>query len=58
MPAPKGDGLAAVGGSGWPGPQSAQSVAYRPLGCSAPGLPAIEGVCSDGGEGEVAPRKS
>ena len=58
MPAPKGDGLAAVGGSGWPGPQSAQSVAYRSLGCSAPGLPVIEGVCSDGGEGEVAPRKS
>ena len=47
-----------VGGSGWPGPQSAQSVPYRPLGCSAPGLPVTEKVCSDGGEGDVAPRKS
>ena len=40
------------------GPRSAQSVPYWPLGCSAPGLPVIEGGCSDGGEGEVAPRKS
>ena len=55
LPAPKGGGLAAVRGSGWPGPQS---VPYRPLGCLAPGLPVIDGVCSDGGEGEVAPRKS
>jgi hypothetical protein len=59
VPSRKGQGaLAAGGGSGWPGPQSAQSVPYRPLGCSAPGLPVTEKVCSDGGGGEVAPRKS
>jgi hypothetical protein len=55
VPARKGDGLTAGGGGGWPGPQSAQSVPYR---CSAPGLPVTEGVCSDGGEGESAPRRS
>ena len=58
VPARREDGLAAGGGSGWPGPRSAQSVPYWPLGCSAPGLPVTEGGCSDGGEGEVAPKKS
>ena len=58
VPSRKGGALAAGGGSGWPGPQTAQSVPYRPLGCSAPGLPVTEKVCSDGGEGDVAPRKS
>ena len=58
VPARKGDGLIAGGGSGWPGPQSVQSVPYLSQGCSAPGLPVTEWVCSDGGEGEVAPRRS
>ena len=47
--------LACGGGSGWPGPQSAQSVPYLLQGCSAP---VTEGVGCDGGEGEVAPRRS
>jgi len=55
VPARKGDGLTAGGGSGWPGPQSAQSVPYLLQGCSAP---VTEGVGCDGGEGEVAPRRS
>ena len=58
VPARKGGGLASGGDSGWPGPQSAQPVPYWQFGCSAPGLPVTEGGCSDGGEGEVAPRKS
>ena len=52
------EGLATGGGSGWPGPRPSQSVPCWPFGCSAPGLPVTEGGCSDGGEGEVAPRKS
>ena len=58
VPARREDGLAAGGGSGWPGPRPSQSVPCWPFGCSAPGLPVTEGGCSDGGEGEVAPRKS
>ena len=47
-------------GSSEPVPPSKHpaSDAKKHLGCLAPGLPVIEGVCSDGGEGEVAPRKS
>jgi hypothetical protein len=46
-----------------PGPPSKHSASdakkpYLSQECSAPGLPVTEKVCSDGGGGEVAPRKS
>ena len=46
-----------------PGPPSKHSASdakkpYLSQECSAPGLPVTEGVCCDGGEGEVAPRRS